>query len=132
MPVTINGVELTDVDMEQELPLHADAPNPMRAATTALVLRRVLLDEAARQGLDLASEDDAIGVLLHIGHLALIFGQILVTHQAGVPRGRGWTSPRKTTPSASCWNATRRRPRPTRRPAGAITRPIRSASSWAS
>ncbi|WP_144657520.1 peptidylprolyl isomerase [Achromobacter dolens] len=64
MPVTINGVELTDADMEQELPLHADAPNPMRAAATALVLRRVLRDEAARQGLDLASEDDAIGVLL--------------------------------------------------------------------
>ncbi|MEN5396698.1 peptidylprolyl isomerase [Achromobacter xylosoxidans] len=64
MPVTINGVELTDADMERELPLHADAPNPMRAATTALVLRRVLLDEAARLGLDLASEDDAIGVLL--------------------------------------------------------------------
>lgn len=64
MPVTINGVELTDADMEQELPLHADAPNPMRAATTALVLRRVLRDEGARQGLDLASEDDAIGVLL--------------------------------------------------------------------
>lgn len=64
MPVTINGVELTDADMEQELPLHADAPNPMRAATTALVLRRVLRDEATRQGLDPASEDDAIGVLL--------------------------------------------------------------------
>lgn len=64
MPVTINGVELTDADMEQELPLHADAPNPIRAATTALVLRRVLRDEAARQGLDLASEDDAIGALL--------------------------------------------------------------------
>lgn len=64
MPVTINGVELTDADMEQELPLHADAPNPMRAATTALVLRRVLLDEAARQGLDPVSEDDAIGALL--------------------------------------------------------------------
>lgn len=64
MPVTINGVELTDADMEQELPLHGDAPNPMRAATTALVLRRVLLDEAARQGLDPASEDDAIGALL--------------------------------------------------------------------
>lgn len=64
MPVTVNGVELTDADMEQELPLHADAPNPMRAATTALVLRRVLLDEAARQGLAPASEDDAIGALL--------------------------------------------------------------------
>ncbi|KMJ91413.1 peptidylprolyl isomerase [Achromobacter xylosoxidans] len=68
MPVTINGVELTDADMEQELPLHADAPNPMRAATTALVLRRVLLDEAARLGLgsesEPLSEDDAIGALL--------------------------------------------------------------------
>lgn len=66
MPVTINGVELTDADMEQELPLRTGrAPNPMRAATTTLlVLRQVLRDEAARQGLDLASEDDAIGVLL--------------------------------------------------------------------
>lgn len=68
MPVTINGVELTDADMQQELPRHAGAANPMRAATTALVLRRVLLDEATRLGLgpapDPDSEDAAIGALL--------------------------------------------------------------------
>lgn len=76
MPVIVNGVELSDAELEQALPLHADAANPMRAAITALVLRRVLLDEAARQGLhaggasrsapdvELAREDDVIGALL--------------------------------------------------------------------
>lgn len=66
MPVIVNGVELNDAELEQELPRHADAANPMRAAITALVLRRVLLDEAARQGVDqgLAREDEIIGALL--------------------------------------------------------------------
>ncbi|WZB71235.1 peptidylprolyl isomerase [Achromobacter xylosoxidans] len=45
MPVIVNGVELNDADLERELPRHADAGNPMRSAITALVLRRVLLDE---------------------------------------------------------------------------------------
>lgn len=66
MPVIVNGVELNDAELEQELPRHADAANPMRAAITALVLRRVLLDEATRQGVDqgLAREDEIIGALL--------------------------------------------------------------------
>ncbi len=72
MPVIVNGVELNDAELEKELPLHADAANPMRAAITALVLRRVLLDEAVRVGLasgsrpepDPAQEDDVIGALL--------------------------------------------------------------------
>ena len=66
MPVIVNGVELNDAELEQELPRHADAANPMRAAITALVLRRVLLDEAARQGVHqgLAREDEIIGALL--------------------------------------------------------------------
>ena len=50
MPVIVNGVELNDADLERELPRHADAGNPMRSAITALVLRRVLLDEAAGRG----------------------------------------------------------------------------------
>ncbi|CAB3910677.1 peptidylprolyl isomerase [Achromobacter deleyi] len=86
MPVIVNGVELNDAELEQELPRHADAANPMRAAITALVLRRVLLDEAARQGVDqgegaraeagcsadpsltpdLAREDEIIGALLDL------------------------------------------------------------------
>ena len=60
MPITINGVELTDADMARELPEHADAPQPLRHATLALVLRRLLLDEAARQGIAAASETELI------------------------------------------------------------------------
>jgi len=64
MPVIVNGVELTDADLERELPRHAGTVNPTRSAVTALVLRRVLLDEAGRQGLDTADEEGAIGALL--------------------------------------------------------------------
>ncbi|QNM95151.1 peptidylprolyl isomerase [Chitinimonas koreensis] len=64
MPVIVNGVELSDADMERELPGHRDAPNPLRRAATALVLRRVLLDEAHRLGLPAAGEEAAIAALL--------------------------------------------------------------------
>ncbi|WP_050873230.1 peptidylprolyl isomerase [Comamonas testosteroni] len=64
MPVIVNGVELSDADLKRELPLHADAGNPMRQAITALVLRRVLLDEAERQGLVAGDEEAAISALL--------------------------------------------------------------------
>lgn len=64
MAVIVNGVELSDADMEQELPQHADAANPMQRAMTALVLRRILLDEARRLGLPDASEEAAIDALL--------------------------------------------------------------------
>lgn len=64
MPVIVNGVELSDADLERELPQHADASNPMRHAVTALVLRQVLLDEAGRQGLEDLDEEAAIGALL--------------------------------------------------------------------
>lgn len=64
MPVIVNGVELNDADLERELPLHADASNPMRHAITALVLRRVLLDEAGRLGLDASDEEGAVSALL--------------------------------------------------------------------
>jgi peptidyl-prolyl cis-trans isomerase C len=32
MPVSINGIELSDADMERELPLHQDQPNPLESA----------------------------------------------------------------------------------------------------
>ncbi|PLC50768.1 peptidylprolyl isomerase [Pollutimonas subterranea] len=48
MAVIVNDVELTDAEMAEELPLHAEAENPVQRAMTALVLRRILLDEAAR------------------------------------------------------------------------------------
>lgn len=56
MAVIVNDVELTDAEMEAELPLHADAENPVQRAMTTLVLRRILLDEAAR--LQIAGNDD--------------------------------------------------------------------------
>lgn len=61
MPVIVNGVELNDADLQRELPLHAAASNPMRHAITALVLRRVLLDEARRLGVQPALSNDAQG-----------------------------------------------------------------------
>ncbi|CAB3882224.1 Foldase protein PrsA [Achromobacter anxifer] len=64
MPVIVNGVELNDADLERELPLHAEAGNPMRDAITTLVLRRVLLDEAGRLGVDAADEEGIIDALL--------------------------------------------------------------------
>lgn len=64
MPVVINGVELCDADMQQELPRHEGADNPLRSATLALVLRRVLLDEAARLGVTGGNEDAVIDALL--------------------------------------------------------------------
>lgn len=64
MPVIVNDYELTDADIERELPQHEDAPNPLQRATTAVVLRRVLLDEAARLGISAADDDSVIEALL--------------------------------------------------------------------
>lgn len=59
MPVTVNGVELTDADIEREMPAHAGAGNATQLALNAAVLRRVLLDEAKRLNVGAGMEDDA-------------------------------------------------------------------------
>lgn len=64
MAVIVNDVELTDAEMAAELPLHAGAENPVKRATTTLVLRRVLLDEAARLGIVNPDPEAAIEMLL--------------------------------------------------------------------
>ncbi len=51
MPVIVNGYELSDAEMEKELPEHQGTADPMKSAMTALVLRRVLLDKANELGL---------------------------------------------------------------------------------
>lgn len=56
MPVIVNGVELSDADMQRELPAHQDDPAALQSAMTSLVLRRLLLDEA--QVLDLHDDDE--------------------------------------------------------------------------
>ncbi|WP_427308030.1 peptidylprolyl isomerase [Cupriavidus sp. H39] len=58
MPVTVNGVELRDADIERELDHHHDAANPARLATIAAILRLLMRAEAARIGLDAAQMDD--------------------------------------------------------------------------
>ena len=64
MPVIVNNHELTDEEVERELDHHRDAPNPLQRATTAVVLRHVLLDEAAQLGIQGDDEEAVIAALL--------------------------------------------------------------------
>lgn len=64
MPVIVNNHELTDEEVERELDHHRDAPNPLQRATTAVVLRHVLLDEAAQLGIAGVDEEAVIAALL--------------------------------------------------------------------
>ena len=50
MSISVNDVEITDEEVKRELPHHANAPAPLKAALEALVLREVLL-QAARNKL---------------------------------------------------------------------------------
>lgn len=64
MPVIVNDYELTDAEMEQELPAHQDQPDPLKSAMTALVLRRLLLQKAAQLNLTADDEEALIDALL--------------------------------------------------------------------
>ena len=46
MSISVNDVEITDADVERELPHHANASVPVKAAVEALVVREVLLQAA--------------------------------------------------------------------------------------
>lgn len=63
MSISVNGFEITDVAIEQELPAHQSATNPLKQALHELVLRSVLLQEAEKLGLAAATEDDTIEAL---------------------------------------------------------------------
>ncbi|HJW55631.1 MAG TPA: peptidylprolyl isomerase, partial [Burkholderiaceae bacterium] len=56
MGISINGIEITDQAIEQELPHHQQAGNPLKQTVHELVLRAVLLQEADR--LAIAGEDE--------------------------------------------------------------------------
>lgn len=66
MPIVVNGVELSDAEIERVLPDYQDSANPVHEATTAWVLQRVLLDEAAQHGLAVDEPDAAIEALLQL------------------------------------------------------------------
>lgn len=56
MGISVNGVEITDAEIEQEIRHHQQAENPLKQSVHELVLRKVLLQEAERLGI--AGEDD--------------------------------------------------------------------------
>lgn len=58
MGISVNGVDITDQAIEQELPHHQDAGNPLKQSVHELVLRNVLLQEAARLGIGAAGDGD--------------------------------------------------------------------------
>ncbi len=63
MAISVNGVEIDDRDIEAELVHHQSAPNPVQQAVHEVILRRVLLQEAAALGLTEADEDERIEAL---------------------------------------------------------------------
>lgn len=63
MGISVNGVEITDHSVEQELPHHQQAGNPLKEAVHELVLRTVLLQEADRLGIAGADGDARIEAL---------------------------------------------------------------------
>lgn len=63
MGICVNGIDIDDADIARELPHHDSAGNPLKQAVHELVLRRLLLDEAQRLGVQGDSEDDRIEAL---------------------------------------------------------------------
>ncbi|OYO28587.1 peptidylprolyl isomerase [Janthinobacterium sp. PC23-8] len=63
MGISVNGVDIDDTQVEQELAHHQGAGNPLKQAVHELVLRRLLLDEAHRLGLAAASDDELVEAL---------------------------------------------------------------------
>ncbi len=63
MGISVNGVEITDRAIEQELPHHQKAGNPLKETVHELVLRTLLLQEADRLGIAGADEDERIEAL---------------------------------------------------------------------
>jgi peptidyl-prolyl cis-trans isomerase C len=58
MGISVNGIEITDAAIAQELPHHRDSGNPLKQSVHELVLRSVLLQEAQRLGIGLPGSDD--------------------------------------------------------------------------
>lgn len=61
MGISVNGIDITDAAIEQELPAHQGAANPLKQAVNELVLRTVLLQEAQRLGITVAAHDASEG-----------------------------------------------------------------------
>lgn len=63
MGISVNGIEITDAAIEQELPHHQKTGNPLKQSVHELVLRTVLLQEADRLGIVEHDDDTRIEAL---------------------------------------------------------------------
>lgn len=72
MGISVNGVDIDDRLIEQELAFHKGAANPLKASVHEVVLRTVLLQEADRLGI--AGDDDDARV------------EALLTREVSVPQ----------------------------------------------
>ncbi len=64
MSIQVNGVEITDAQIDAEMRHHQDASRPLDAALRALVIKRVVVDQACRAGLDVSDPEQAAAQLL--------------------------------------------------------------------
>lgn len=64
MGISVNGVEIDDAAIEQELQHHRQAPNPLKRAAHELVLRTVLLQQADILGIAGDDDEERIDTLL--------------------------------------------------------------------
>lgn len=61
MGIAINGVDISDAQIARELPHHQHAANPLKQAVHEVVLRQLLLQEAARLGVGAGLEGQPLG-----------------------------------------------------------------------
>ena len=64
MGLSVNGVDIDDSVIERELPHHQHAANPLKEAVHEVVLRTLLLQEAARLDIPGADDDERVEALL--------------------------------------------------------------------
>ncbi|WP_317202774.1 peptidylprolyl isomerase [Janthinobacterium sp.] len=63
MGISVNGVDIDDSVIEREMAHHQSAANPLKQSVHEVVLRAVLLQEAARLGIEGENEDARIEAL---------------------------------------------------------------------
>lgn len=63
MGISVNGLEITDAAVEQELQHHQQADNPLKRSVHELVLRTLLLQEAQGLGIDGVDDDARVEAL---------------------------------------------------------------------
>ncbi len=64
MAIIVNGVEISEAQIESELAQHGEAESPRDAAIQELILRELLLQTAKQQGVTAPTTEEIIGTLL--------------------------------------------------------------------